>query len=80
MKHSNWFRKGVEGIQRPSQKTLNTRIYACTPINSFQAIAPLMAHEKGVHFLGEHISLKNLTFCPLFSHDTSSFKDTCFLV
>jgi hypothetical protein len=28
-------------------------------INSFQAIAPLMAHEKGVQFLGEHISLKN---------------------
>jgi hypothetical protein len=28
-------------------------------VNSFQAIAPLTAHEKGVHFLGEHISLKN---------------------
>jgi hypothetical protein len=27
--------------------------------NSFQAIAPLTAHEKRVHFLGEHISLKN---------------------
>jgi hypothetical protein len=36
-----------------------------TVINSFQANAPLMAHEKGVHFLGEHISLKNGTFCPL---------------
>jgi hypothetical protein len=41
--------------------------------NSFQANAPFTAHEKGVHFLGEHISLKNGTFCPLFSHDTTSF-------
>jgi hypothetical protein len=31
-------------------------------INSFQAIAPLTAHEKGVHFLGEHISLQKGTF------------------
>jgi hypothetical protein len=28
-------------------------------VNSFQAIAPLTAQEKGVHFLGEHISIKN---------------------
>jgi hypothetical protein len=28
-------------------------------VNSFQAIAPLTAHKKGVHFLGEYISLKN---------------------
>jgi hypothetical protein len=28
-------------------------------LNRIQAIAPLTAHEKGVHFWGEHISLKN---------------------
>jgi hypothetical protein len=43
-------------------------------------MAPLTGPEKGVHFLGEHISLKNVTFCPFFSHDTSSFKDTCLLI
>jgi hypothetical protein len=32
---------------------------AADAVNSFQAIAPLTAHEKGVHFLGEHISLKS---------------------
>jgi hypothetical protein len=46
-------------------------------VNSFQAMAPFTGPEKGVHFWGEHISLKNGTFCPLFSHDTTSFKDTC---
>jgi hypothetical protein len=49
-------------------------------VNSFQAIAPLTAHGKGVHFFQGHISLKNGTFCPLFSHDSSSFKDTCLLI
>jgi hypothetical protein len=49
-------------------------------VNSFQAIAPLTGQKKGVHFLREHISLKNGTFCPLFSHDTGSFKDTCLLI
>jgi hypothetical protein len=34
----------------------------------------------GVIFLGEHISLKNGTYCPLFSHDTTFFKRTCFLI
>jgi hypothetical protein len=28
-------------------------------------MALLTGPEKGVHFLGEHISLKNGTFCPL---------------
>jgi hypothetical protein len=40
---------------------------------------PLTAPLLGV-LLGEHISLKNGTFCPLFSHDTTSFKRTCFLM
>jgi hypothetical protein len=47
--------------------------------NSFQAIAPLTGQKKGSFFRG-HISLKNGTFCPLFSHDTTSFKRTCFLI
>jgi hypothetical protein len=34
-------------------------------VNSFQAMAPLTGPEKGVHFLREHISLKNGTICPL---------------
>jgi hypothetical protein len=40
-------------------------------------MALLTGPEKGVHFFGEYISLKNGTFCPLFNHDTTSFKDTC---
>jgi hypothetical protein len=27
-----------------------------------------------------HISLKNRTYCPLFSHDSTSFKDTCLFI
>jgi hypothetical protein len=54
--------------------------YSLKAVNSFQAIAPLIGQKKGVHFLREHIFLKNGTFCPLISHDTSSFKDTCFLI
>jgi hypothetical protein len=34
----------------------------------------------GVYFFRGHISLKNRTYCPLFSHDTSSFKDTRLLI
>jgi hypothetical protein len=48
-------------------------------INSFQAIAPLTAHEKGVHFLGEHISLKNGTFCPLLATIQPLSKERVFL-
>jgi hypothetical protein len=33
----------------------------------------------GVHFFRGHISLKNWTICPPFSHDTSSFKNMCLL-
>jgi hypothetical protein len=76
MKHSDWFGKGVKGIQWSSQKTLNTCIYACTPINRI----PVMAPTFGVTFLKGRFSLKNGTFCPLFSHDTTSFKYTYFLI
>jgi hypothetical protein len=43
-------------------------------------MAPLTGPGKGVIFLKGHISLKNGTFCPLFSHDSTSFKRTCFLI
>jgi hypothetical protein len=48
--------------------------------NSFQAVAPLTGQKKRGTFLREHISLKNGTFCPLFSHDTTFFKRKCFLI
>jgi hypothetical protein len=35
------------------------RSVAIMPFNSFQAMAPLTGHEKGIHFWGEHISIKN---------------------
>jgi hypothetical protein len=50
------------------------------PINRIPVMAPILAPILGVYFWGEHVSLKNGTFCPLFSHDSSSFKDTCFLI
>jgi hypothetical protein len=31
-------------------------------------------------FLGDHTSLKNGTYCPFFSLDTTYFKRTCFLI
>jgi hypothetical protein len=48
-------------------------------INSSPAIMPLAASYFGVIFLRGHISLKNGTFFPLFSHDTTFFKSTCHL-
>jgi hypothetical protein len=35
MKHSDWFRKGLKGIQRSLQKTLLTRLLACAPIKGY---------------------------------------------
>jgi hypothetical protein len=43
-------------------------------------MAVILRPLLGVHFFGGHISLKNWTICPLFKHDTSSFKDTCLLI
>jgi hypothetical protein len=48
--------------------------------NRIPVMAPILAPILGVHFWGDHISLKNGIFCPLFSHDSSSFKGTCFLI
>jgi hypothetical protein len=35
MKLSDWFRRGVKGIQRSSQKRLFRHVYACTPIKGY---------------------------------------------
>jgi hypothetical protein len=48
--------------------------------NSSPAIMPLAASYFGVDFLKGRFSLKNGTYCPLFSHDTTFFNDTCFLI
>jgi hypothetical protein len=49
-------------------------------LNSIPVMAPILAPILGIHFFRGHISLKNRTYCPLFSHDSSSFKGTCFLI
>jgi hypothetical protein len=36
--------------------------------------------DFGVDFLKGRFSLKNGTICPLISYDSSSFKDTCFII
>jgi hypothetical protein len=43
-------------------------------------MAPILAPLLGVHFFQGHISLKNGTFCPPFSHDSTSFKNMCLLI
>jgi hypothetical protein len=47
--------------------------------NRIPVMVPLTAPLLG-SFLWGHISLKNRTYCPLFRHDTTSFKYTCFLI
>jgi hypothetical protein len=78
-KHINSLRKETHDTDIFEKNMSKIPVDNGSSLNSFQAMAPLTGHEKGVHFLRGHISLKNGTFCPLFSHDTSSFKDTCFL-
>jgi hypothetical protein len=41
---------------------------------------PLAAFHFRVYFFRGYITLKNRTYCPLSSHDTSSLKDTCLLI
>jgi hypothetical protein len=62
-------------IYRVSRKISYNR----NPVNRIPVMAPLLAPILRVHFFRGHISLKNGTFCPLFSHDSSSFKGTGFL-
>jgi hypothetical protein len=49
-------------------------------VNSFQALAPLTGQKKGVHFLREHISLKNGTFCPLLATIQALSRTRVFLL
>jgi hypothetical protein len=42
-------------------------------------MAPILAPILGVHFLGEHISLKNGTFCPLLATIQRLSKTCAFL-
>jgi hypothetical protein len=49
-------------------------------LNRIPVMAPILAPILGVHFFRGHISLKNGTFCPFSSHDSSSFKDTCLFI
>jgi hypothetical protein len=49
-------------------------------INRIPVMAPILAPILGVHFFWGHISIKNGTFCPLFSHDSTSFKNMWLLI
>jgi hypothetical protein len=49
------------------------------PFNRILVMVPLTAPFLG-SFLRGHISLQNCTYCPLFRHNTTSFKYTCFLL
>jgi hypothetical protein len=49
-------------------------------LNSSPAIMPLAASYFGGIFFRGHNSLKNRTYCPLFSHDSTSFKKMCLLI
>jgi hypothetical protein len=40
-------------------------------------MAVILRPLLGVNFFRGHISLKNRTYCPLFKHDTTSFKGAC---
>jgi hypothetical protein len=48
--------------------------------NSSTTIMPLAALYFGGIFFWGHNSLKNRTYCPLFSHDSTSFKNMCLLI
>jgi hypothetical protein len=43
-------------------------------------MATILATTFGVTFLKGRFSLKNGTYYPLFSHNTTSFKRICFLI
>jgi hypothetical protein len=44
--------------------------------NSFPVMAVILRPTFGFIFLKGHISFKNGTYCPLFSHNTTFFKGT----
>jgi hypothetical protein len=43
-------------------------------------MAVILRPRFGVLFSKRHISLKNGTYCPICSHDTTFFKGTCLLI
>jgi hypothetical protein len=49
-------------------------------INSFHVMAVNKRPSFWSPFFKRCFSLKNGTYCPLFSHDTTFFKDTCLLI
>jgi hypothetical protein len=63
-------------IYRVSRKISYNR----NPVNSSPAIMPLAALYFGVLFFRGHISLKNRINCPLFSHNSTSFKNMWLLI
>jgi hypothetical protein len=44
-------------------------------LNRIPVMAPILAPILGPFFLKGRFSLKNRTYCPLFSHDSTSFKN-----
>jgi hypothetical protein len=49
-------------------------------VNRIPVMAPISEPIWGVHFFRGHISLKNGSFCPLSSHNSSYFKNMCLLI
>jgi hypothetical protein len=84
-KHTTSFKRSVPEQYRLSvpvfylgYRTASTRT-SPSILNRIPVMAPISAPILGVHFFQGHFSLKNGTICPLSSHDSSSFKDTCLL-
>jgi hypothetical protein len=56
------------------------KLVAFDVVNRIPVMAPILAQILGVHFLGEHMSLKMGPFAPFSSHDSSSFKNMWLLI
>jgi hypothetical protein len=63
-----------------SRTSAQTEYVMGSTVYSFHAMAFNKRPLLGVHFFRGRISLKNWTISPLFSHDTSSFKEPCLLI
>jgi hypothetical protein len=77
----NWATAHTEYVMGCTVNNL-LKLWVCrlSFLNSSPAIMPLAALYFWVNFSKGRFSLKNGTICPLISHDTSSFKDTCLLI
>jgi hypothetical protein len=51
------------------------RSHTISFFNRIPVMAPILAPTLGSFFLKGRFSLKNRTYCPLFSHDSTSFKN-----